>query len=607
MAVRLLSSLAVGETVQIPEATGNATYIVVHQNYNENYNGAGRTLLTKSGGVLNVFASHRGPTTYWVNQNVLYTYANTTFANSLDQDFVSKVPTTSYDAFQNSYTNVVQTSSKFFLPSISEVPSSYGSYTGDYRTDYTPESNQSTHPISGWNIILTELKNKGPVYPNNYYSALTYRSSCSEYDRDQGTSSPIYGVIALSAEDLPWSVSDWENTGHTTAYHYPMFTLEGNLWNVNDDGTIYKGPSPVSGFTGYPILSMQGQTVTLNWQSVGNATGYILERSTDGGSQYSQVYSGPNTTFTETVGTWTQLKYRVQATNSDGSGPYLVGEDITVVSSASLIISGQDGNLGTIDSDIHYTVSSNTGNQITLTRLVNNVQVYTGQISSGFTYDIPIVELPTGEGTIVINASVQTAGGLVSQSRTWTYTKTAMTFSAVGGISELDQNNQAVWPKTVMEAIRTYQFMGGTLDKTLMKLSTAVLRDPETGSFVDIEGGNAGAAQILVGSYVGTGQSGASNPTVITTPFEPIAIFICSFGDTIYQTSGDYGLLNLWPGVKPYGYLEMAVSSNYSATTIHNWVIINWNSNNVSFYAQNAENHKYINDKGRTYYYIIFG
>lgn len=599
MAIRPLSSLAVGETVQIPETTGNATYIVVHQNYNENYNGAGRTLLTKSGGVVCPLTGYAEPTTYWVNQNVLYNYANTTFANSLDSDFVAKVPTTSYDAFQNSYTNIVQTSSKFFLPSISEIPASYGSYSGSYRTDYVPEANQSTHPIAGWNIILTELKNKGTVYPYNYYSALVYRSSASQYDRDDERTFALIGTLALSSSNPSWSVVPWNNLSSTTGYYYPMFTLEGNLWNVNDDGTIYKGPSPVSGFTGYPILSMQGQTVTLNWQSVSNATGYVLERSTDGGSQYTQVYSGPNTTFTETVGTWTQLKYRVQATNSDGSGPYLVGEDITVVSSASLVISGQDGSLGTIDSDIHYAVSSNTGNQITLTRLVNNVQVYTGQVSSGFTYDIPIVELPTGEGTIVINASVQTAGGLVSQSRTWTYTKAAMTFSTVGGISELDQNNQAVWPKTVMEAIRTYGFMGGTLDKTLMTLANAVIRDPDTGAFVDFEGQGIDAPQILVGSYVGTG----GNTVTINTPFEPIAILLWVPAEL---KSGQLNIFGATPilGIKPKPNMQGGGGSKYGSAVANPYAItIPITFGDLFITMTNAE----ISLPSRNFGYVIFG
>ena len=353
---------------------------------------------------------------------------------------------------------------------------------------------------------------------------------------------------------------------------------------------------------------MQGQPMNMTWQASPNADSYIVQRKSSADADWVQVQSGSGLSFSETVdSTWTTVQYRIAAVRDGNNSPWTETQVYNVVSTSSLLISGEDGSLGAIDSDVHYSVTSDTGNQITLTRLVNNVQVYTGQVSSGFTYDIPIVELPTGEGTIVINASVQTAGGLVSQSRTWTYTKTAMTFSTVGGISELDQNNQAVWPKTVMEAIRTYGFMGGTLDKTLMKLSTAVLRDPETGSFVDIEGGNAGAAQILVGSYVGTGQSGASNPTVITTPFEPIAIFLCSFGDTLYNTEGNGALLSLWPAVKPYEYLQLAVSTSYSATTQPQTVSINWDDNNVSFYVQNALYHRYVNQNGRTYYYIIFG
>ena len=416
---------------------------------------------------------------------------------------------------------------------------------------------------------------------------------------------PIYRTETSSGNTIRQALDD----GSSTTYKLrPVFLLSQST-TVLDDGTVSLGAVPVSSNAiSISLIFMQGQPMNMTWQASPNADSYIVQRKSSADADWVQVQSGSGLSFSETVdSTWTTVQYRIAAVRDGNNSPWTETQVYNVVSTSSLLISGEDGSLGAIDSDVHYSVTTDTGNQITLTRLVNNVQVYTGQVSSGFTYDIPIVELPTGEGTIVINASVQTAGGLVSQSRTWTYTKTAMTFSTVGGISELDQNNQAVWPKTVMEAIRTYGFMGGTLDKTLMKLSTAVLRDPETGSFVDIEGGNAGAAQILVGSYVGTGQSGASNPTVITTPFEPIAIFLCSFGNTIYNTEGNNALLSLWPAVKPYEYLQLAVSTNYSATTLGQIVSINWDDNNVSFYVQNALYHKYVNQNGRTYYYIIFG
>ena len=411
---------------------------------------------------------------------------------------------------------------------------------------------------------------------------------------------PIYRTETSSGNMIRQALGD----GPATYKLRPVFLLSQST-TVLDDGTVSLGAVPVSSNSiSISLIFMQGQPMNMTWQASPNADSYIVQRKSSADTDWVQVQSGSGLSFSETVGsTWTTVQYRIAAVRDGNNSPWTETQAYNVVSTSSLLISGEDGSLGTIDSDVHYSVTSDTGNQITLTRLVNNVQVYTGQVSSGFTYDIPIVELPTGEGTIVINASVQTAGGLVSQTRTWTYTKTAMTFSTVGGISELDQNNQAVWPKTVMEAIRTYGFMGGTLDKTLMTLANAVIRDPDTGAFVDFEGQGIDAPQILVGSYVGTG----GNTVTINTPFEPIAIFLYMYDSAttlsncftisfknntlIYGTAGQEGDdLTMWPGMWP---------SSFGPNQIL------FNSNYVSMSGQRPEYAPNI--QGREYIYLVFG
>ena len=380
----------------------------------------------------------------------------------------------------------------------------------------------------------------------------------------------------------------------------PCFLLPQDM-TVLDDGTVSLGAVPVSSNAiSISLIFMQGQPMNMTWQASPNADSYIVQRKSSADADWVQVQSGSGLSFSETVGsTWTTVQYRIAAVRDGNNSPWTETQVYNVVSTSSLLISGEDGSLGTIDSDVHYSVTSDTGNQITLTRLVNNVQVYTGQVSSGFTYDIPIVELPTGEGTIVINASVQTAGGLVSQSRTWTYTKTAMTFSTVGGISELDQNNQAVWPKTVMEAIRTYQFMGGTLDKTLMTLANAVIRDPDTGAFVDFEGQGIDAPQILVGSYVGTG----GNTVTINTPFEPIAIFIYP---QVFSSSLVDGL-SPFTSFRPMINLMYGEGSGYHAYP-RTLSPVSWGENNIVIQntASPVTMTTTINAQ-TTYYYLILG
>lgn len=241
-----------------------------------------------------------------------------------------------------------------------------------------------------------------------------------------------------------------------------------------------------------PSLAMQGQNITINWTAVTGATSYTLQRQANTDDGWQQVYSGSNLTFTETVGTWTSVQYQVQAVFSSGAGPWATSSSIPVIEASALVISGTDSNLGTITSDIPYTVSSDTGNDITLTRTVNGVQVASLTVQSGFAYNIPVVDLPTGTGTIVISASVNTSGGFpVTATRTWTYTKTAMTFPNSAGIGQLAQNGQNIWPLTVPDAIKTPAYLGGDLGKTLEMLGPLALA----------------GAKIETGSYIGTGQT----------------------------------------------------------------------------------------------------
>lgn len=223
-----------------------------------------------------------------------------------------------------------------------------------------------------------------------------------------------------------------------------------------------------------PSLAMQGQDITVNWTAVDTATSYTLQRKSDTDDDWVEMYSGSNLTFTETVGTWTTVKYQVQAVFSSGAGAWATSANIPVVSASALVISGQDGDLGTLTKDVPYTVSSDTGNPITLTRTVNGVLVASLTVENGFAYNIPVMDLPTGTGTIVISATVQASGGPVSASRTWTYTKAAFSFPGTGSTAQLQKEGKNVFPATLAECVRAGKLWGGSLDKALEMLGNAV-------------------------------------------------------------------------------------------------------------------------------------
>lgn len=441
----------------------------------------------------------------------------------------------------------------------------YNPSNSSYCPGWNSETFQSPPPALDATMLWNVLKNEGQ---GTLYSSFTttYRNRFTA----GYTSVVYYGFVGTSSQPnyVTYNIAPY---GMPSGTIFPCIAPYGNQIKVADDGTAYIGPLPPNGFVRTPQQAMQGQPVTIQWQSVSDATSYTLERSTNGGSSYTQVYTGANTTFTETVGSdWTQLQYRVKAINADGESPYTVSPAIEVVSSQVLAISGTDGDLGTLTADIHYTVSSNTGNQINLSRYVNGIQVASLTVDSGFSYDIPVLELPTGENqSIQIQASVNTTGGSpVSASRNWTYDKANIEFPDDAGIGVLSQNGDNVYPATVMEAIRTYGFMGGTLDKTLLEL--------------------ANSGQVLTGSYVGTGQYGASNPNTIEMSRSPKLFVIGVVNNYTYaiwtdgmtlmssisgSASWTNNVLINENGISWYNTGNAINQFNYSGTT-YNWVAI---------------------------------
>ena len=120
-----------------------------------------------------------------------------------------------------------------------------------------------------------------------------------------------------------------------------------------------------------PSQIMEGQTVPISWSAAPAATTYILERKVNSGS-WTQIYSGANKSYTDTPsGGWSTVQYRVKGGANGQYGTYRTSPSIPVISASALVISGTDGYLGTLTADIGYTVSSDTGNPISVERYVN--------------------------------------------------------------------------------------------------------------------------------------------------------------------------------------------------------------------------------------------
>lgn len=316
-----------------------------------------------------------------------------------------------------------------------------------------------------------------------------------------------------------------------------------------------------------PELAMQGQSVAVSWSELEGADSYTLQRKADTDADWVQVYTGAGLTFTETAGAWTSVQYRVQAVFGGVPGGWAASEAIPVVSAAALVISGQDGDLGTIVNDVPYSVSTDTGKQIRLTLLVNGAEVYTRTIDSGYANRVLILDLAAGTGTITLKAEVQADSGTVSAVRSWTYTKAAIPFETgrVDVMRLLDAGGTAQYPATVAEAVRLPG--GKTLDQ--------VTQYP---------------AQVVTGSYVGTGTHGKDNPNTLMFPFEPKLVVIQH-----HRLGDSYSLYMLY-GVE-------TTSGNYHES--NGTVKITWNSKTVSWYAN--LNDPQMNVSGETYHYFALG
>lgn len=221
---------------------------------------------------------------------------------------------------------------------------------------------------------------------------------------------------------------------------------------VSDDGTVGVPASPTA--LTVPIQVMQGRQITVSWSAVDGVSSYILERKANTDADWVQVYSRANTSFEETVGTWTSVQYRVKSLANGKYGDYTTSTSVSVVPLSALVISGSDGSLGTLTNDVQYSVSSSGTSTLTVTETINGVNTRTYTATNGADNKISVVDLPTGTGTIKITASTNPGSGVVTVTREWTYTKAAPTFANAGSTAQLQWYGKNIFPLTLLECVR---------------------------------------------------------------------------------------------------------------------------------------------------------
>ena len=328
----------------------------------------------------------------------------------------------------------------------------------------------------------------------------------------------VYGGTVSYQYQVRLNGGAWQTVATTTAttrgYNVPAGTQSIQARVVASDNmgftsdtyvssaavTVVGAPASIT----VPGAAMTGQTYEVLWDAVTNVDSYKLERRVNSGS-WTTVYTGPGLSYTDTaVAGWSSVQYRVSAGIDGVYGDPVTSSEVDIISAASLVISGADGSLGTITAPVTYSVTSDTGNQITVTETING-HSRTLNPASGAQIAIPVSMIdPAADdtGEITIQASVRATSGTVTQTRNWTYTKTPLTLPT--------------------KAYRVEQLQGGAKDVMPLTLAEAVML-PDGSSVAD---------------YVNTPTVFAAKTTQnsITMPFTPSMVVFSSL-----ETSRGYG------------------------------------------------------------------
>ncbi len=143
-----------------------------------------------------------------------------------------------------------------------------------------------------------------------------------------------------------WHVSSHGNSNGTSVCSFsygirPALILPSSLL-VSDDGSVSTNTAPTTPSSiSVPSSIQGGSTITVSWgastDKESNLEGYILERSTDGGKSWSQIYQGNSRSTTNTVPFGTgSVMYRVKAYDSDGlASGYKTSGQVTVVNNTA--------------------------------------------------------------------------------------------------------------------------------------------------------------------------------------------------------------------------------------------------------------------------------
>ena len=319
MAYVTLSSKAIGSTIKLKVNGSAKDFIVVHQGkpssvYDDSCNGT--WLLMKD-----IYESrqwHSSNTNDYANSTI-HSYLNSTFLAMFDSNIQKAIKQVKLPYRKGSGTSTTVTSgsnglsAKIFLLSATETSFSFS---------YMP---------SGEGAELAYFKGCADNSSDSKRVAYLNGSAALWWLRSPGCGGFDYALCVSSSGD--WYGSYCSNScGIRPALILPSTLL------VSDDGTVSTNTAPSTpGSISVPSSIMGGTNISISWakssDAESNLAGYKVERSTNGGSSWSQIYQGTATSTTNNVafGT-TSVMYRVKAYDTEGlESGWRTSSQVTVV------------------------------------------------------------------------------------------------------------------------------------------------------------------------------------------------------------------------------------------------------------------------------------
>lgn len=319
MAYVTLSSKAIGSTIKLKVNGSAKDFIVVHQGkpssvYDDSCSGT--WLLMKD--IYENRQWHSSDTNDYANSTI-YSYLNSTFLAMLDS-------------------NIQKAIKQVKLP-----------YRKGSGTSTTVTSGSNGLPAKIFLLSATEMSFNFSYMPSGEGAELAYFKGCADNSSDSKRVAYLNGSAAywwLRSPDCGsfygarcvGSSGGWGNGGCSDSCGVrPALILPSTLL-VSDDGTVSTNTAPSTpGSISVPSPIMGGTNISISWakssDAESNLAGYKVERSTNGGSSWSQIYQGTATSTTNNVafGT-TSVMYRVKAYDTEGlESGWRTSSQVTVV------------------------------------------------------------------------------------------------------------------------------------------------------------------------------------------------------------------------------------------------------------------------------------